>query len=55
MFNEMAMFEAFVNRDDISIISVDLKVVEQSFFFQENFAAIVFYEQLNPSPTAETP
>lgn len=43
----MEEFELFVNRQDIETISIDVKVVEQSFMFQQSFAAIVFYKELN--------
>jgi len=43
----MIEFELFVNQTDIEIIQIDIKVVEQSFQFQESFAAIVFYKSLN--------
>lgn len=45
MFNTIKEFETFINRSDIDIISVDIKVVEQSFIFQEGFSAIVFYQE----------
>ncbi len=37
-------FEEFVNREDIEILQVDIKVVEQSYLFQECFAGIIFYK-----------
>jgi len=46
LFNSMYLFEEFINREDIEIIQVDVKVVEQSMFFQENFAAVVYYKLL---------
>lgn len=47
MFYKISDFEGFINRSDIDIIQVDIKVVDQSFLFQESFAAVVFYTQLN--------
>lgn len=44
LFNSIQLFEEFVN-SGVEIISTDIKVVEQSFFFQENFAAVVYYEE----------
>lgn len=44
LFSRMSDFEEFVNRTDIEIIQVDIKVVEQSCIFQESFAAVVFYK-----------
>ena len=46
LFNQMAEFEGFINRTDIEVIQVDIKVVDQSNYFQESFAAIVFYKEL---------
>lgn len=48
LFSYMSEFEEFVNRTDIDVIQVDVKVVEQSFLFQESFAGIVYYETNNP-------
>ena len=45
MFGVMKDFEEFVNRTDIDIIQVDVKVVDQSFYFQESFVGIVFYNE----------
>ena len=42
----MADFESFINRTDIEVLQVDVKVVEQSFMFQESFAAVVFYKEV---------
>lgn len=47
LFNKMSDFEKFINRTDIDVIQVDVKVVEQSFMFQESFAAVVFYKVLS--------
>ena len=47
LFNKMSDFEEFINRTDIDVIQVDVKVVEQSFMFQESFAAVVFYKVLS--------
>ena len=47
LFNTMESFEEFINRTDIEVIQVDVKVVEQSRFFQQNFAAVVFYKLLS--------
>lgn len=47
LFYTMSEFEAFVNRTDIEVLSVDVKVVEQSFMFQESFAAVIFYRELS--------
>lgn len=44
IFNKITDFEEFINRDDIEIIQQDIKVVEQSIEFQDNFAGIVLYE-----------
>ncbi len=41
----MSEFEEFINRTDIDVIKVDIKVVDQSYLFQEFFAAIVFYKE----------
>jgi hypothetical protein len=40
-------FETFVNRADIEILQLDIKVVEQSFCFQESFCAVVYYRELS--------
>lgn len=45
MFNSLDSFTSFINRKDIEVITVEIKVVEQSMFFQENFAAVVFYKE----------
>lgn len=47
LFNKMSDFEEFINRTDIDVIQVDVKVMEQSFMFQESFAAVVFYKVLS--------
>jgi hypothetical protein len=47
LFSKMSDFEEFINRTDIDVIQVDIKVVEQSFMFQESFAAVVFYKVLS--------
>lgn len=47
LFNTMEGFEEFINRTDIEVIQVDVKVVEQSCMFQQNFAAVVFYRMLS--------
>ena len=47
LFNKMSDFEKFINRTDIDVIQVDVKVVEQSCMFQESFAAVVFYKVLS--------
>ena len=47
LFSKMSDFEEFINRTDIEVIQVDVKVVEQSFMFQESFAAVVFYMVLS--------
>ena len=47
IFSSIQAFEDFVNREDIEVLSVDLKVVEQSYSFQECFAGLVYYKQLN--------
>ena len=46
MATSIKEFEEFVNRTDINVISVDVKVVEQNSMFQEHFAGIIFYELL---------
>ena len=45
LFATINEFEEFINREDIEIISTDIKVVEQSFCFQESFAGLVFYTE----------
>lgn len=47
LFNTMESFEEFINRTDIEVIQVDVKVVEQSYMFQQSFAAVVFYRMLS--------
>jgi hypothetical protein len=47
LFSQMSDFEEFINRTDIEVIQVDVKVVEQSYMFQESFAAVVFYKVLS--------
>ena len=47
LFSQMSDFEEFINRTDIEVIQVDVKVVEQSYTFQESFAAVVFYKVLS--------
>lgn len=47
LFSSMSEFEKFINRTDIEVLQVDVKVVEQSFLFQESFAAVVFYKELS--------
>ena len=49
LFNSIELFENFVNRTDIEIMSIDIKCVEQSMFFQENFAGIVYYKESTPT------
>lgn len=49
LFSTMSEFENFINRTDIEVIQVDIKVVEQSCMFQEYFVAIVFYKELKNS------
>ena len=44
-------FEDFVNRKDIDVISVDIKIVEQNCMFQEGFAGIIYYKQLSEQKT----
>ena len=41
----MVSFEEFINRKDIEVIQVDVKAVERSHMFQQNFAAVVLYRQ----------
>lgn len=43
-------FEEFVNRTDIEIISLDVRGCEQSFMFQENFIAVIYYKLLTLNP-----
>lgn len=38
--------EDFVNKTDIEIIQIDIKAVEQSFFAQEWFVAVIFYKEI---------
>ena len=47
LFSSMSEFEKFINRTDIEVLQVDIKVVEQSYMFQESFAAVVFYRELS--------
>ena len=47
LFNKMESFEEFINRTDIEVIQVDVKVVEQSMMFQQSFAAVAFYKELS--------
>lgn len=49
MFQSVSHFEEFVNRADIETLDIDIKVVEQSEFFQECFCAVVFYAEVTPS------
>lgn len=42
----MSYFEKFLNDPAVEIIQVEMKVVEQSFQFQESFFAIVSYYDL---------
>jgi hypothetical protein len=46
LFVKMSEFEEFVNSTDIEVIQVDVKAVEQSFCYQEGFAAVVFYKEI---------
>ena len=46
LFSSMSEFEAFINRTDIEVLQVDVKVVEQSYMFQESFGAVVFYKEV---------
>ena len=46
LFCSISEFEKFINRTDIEILQVDVKVVEQSYAFQESFAAVVFYKTI---------
>ena len=39
-------FEQFVNRTDIEVIQMDIKAVEQNYFAQEWFSAVIFYKEL---------
>ena len=45
LFNSIVIFEEFINRKDIEVIQVDVKAVERSHMFQQNFAAVVLYRQ----------
>ncbi len=47
LFSSISEFEEFINREDIEVLQVDVKVVEQSYSFQESFAGIVFYRELS--------
>lgn len=38
--------EEFVNRTNIEIIQVDIIAVEQSFFAQVWFIAVIFYKEI---------
>jgi hypothetical protein len=42
----VADFETFVNRTDIEILQLDIKIVEPSVIFQEGFCAAVYYREL---------
>lgn len=48
MFWYMSEFEEFVNRSDIEVKQIDIKVVEQNSTFQEGFAGIVYYWDAKP-------
>ena len=48
IFNDIADFEEWVNRPDINILKVDIKVMEPNFAFQQGFAGIVYFEQQEP-------
>lgn len=47
IFNFMEDFESFVNRTDIEIIDVQIQVVPQLSQFQQGFAGLVYYKDLN--------
>jgi len=49
IFNEVTDFEEFVNRPDINILKVDIKVMEPNFAFQQGFAGIVYFEKEDKS------
>lgn len=49
IFTVMAEFEAFVNSPDVEVITMDIKAVEQSAWFQESFIAIVYFKSITPA------
>jgi hypothetical protein len=49
IFNEVTDFEECVNRPDINILKVDIKVMEPNFAFQQGFAGIVYFEKEDKS------
>lgn len=42
----LEMFNTLVNRPDIEVLQVDVKVVENSYHFQDGFCGVVFYKEL---------
>jgi hypothetical protein len=50
IFNTISEFEEYVNRADIDVLAVDIKIVDQSIYFQEYFAAVLYYKELTKSP-----
>lgn len=47
IFKTKSEFESFVNSADVEILQIDIKAVEVSFYFQDGFAAVVFYKENN--------
>jgi hypothetical protein len=47
LLSTISEFETFVNNTNIEILQLDIKVVEQSFLFQESFCAAVYYRDLS--------
>jgi hypothetical protein len=39
-------FNELINRTDIEVLQIDVKVVEKSYYFQEGFCGVVFYKEL---------
>ena len=50
IFNTISEFEEYVNRTDIDVLAVDIKIVDQSIYFQEYFAAVLYYKELTKPP-----
>jgi len=47
IFKTKSEFESFVNSVDVEILQIDIKAVEVSYYFQDGFAAVVFYKENN--------
>lgn len=46
-------FEEFVNRTDIEILNVDVKVFEHSYAYQEGFCGLIFYKEIQDTMSKE--